>query len=131
MFKDIDEMFDNMFTSTRDSWGTWPIDVYTTEKELNIELAVPGKTKENIELSHKRDNGCNQLKIVITSDEKEPEEERNYIVRKVKRNNNQTLTISIPEKYDMGSLSAKCDNGLLVIKLRQLPELDEIKYTIE
>lgn len=99
---------------------SWPGNIIV-EKDgsKTIEIAVVGKTKEDIEVSSHKDknDGFNRLTIKIADTTKEDkEDDRKYEIHKIK-NGKTTIEIAVENKYDLTKLTAKVENGLLTISI--------------
>ena len=96
-----------------------PMNVYVDkEKAKVIEVAVCGKTKEDMSVSYEfGDDGFASLMIDF-KDEEETEDatEKEYQVHKLKKITKK-LGLVIENRYDMDKLSCKVENGLLTIKI--------------
>jgi|TARA_R100000482_G_C4976457_1_gene81374 HSP20 family protein len=83
-----------------------PVDIYESDKGLNIDIACVGLTKKDINLTIEGDI----LKVEYKKSNKETE--LNYIQRNIaKRSFNFGWRIS--RKFDLSNLDAKLQNGLL------------------
>ena len=83
-----------------------PVDIYESDKGLNIDIACVGLTKKDINLTIEGDI----LKVEYKKSNKETE--LNYIQRNIaKRSFNFGWRIS--RKFDLSELDAKLQNGLL------------------
>ena len=83
-----------------------PVDIYESDKGLNIDIACVGLTKKDINLTIEGDI----LKVEYKKSNKETE--LNYIQRNIaKRSFNFGWRIS--RKFDLSKLDAKLQNGLL------------------
>ena len=83
-----------------------PVDIYESDKGLNIDIACVGLTKKDINLTIEGDI----LKVEYKKSNKE--NELNYIQRNIaKRSFNFGWRIS--RKFDLSELDAKLQNGLL------------------
>jgi len=83
-----------------------PVDIYESDKGLNIDIACVGLTKKDINLTIEGDI----LKVEYKKSNKE--NELNYIQRNIaKRSFNFGWRIS--RKFDLSNLDAKLQNGLL------------------
>lgn len=89
------------------------LDVHETEKELQINLEVPGLTEKDIDISMSRD-------VLTISGEKKEEKEENAkgIYRMERRYGSFSRSIPLPENYvDTEKAEASFKNGILTIKL--------------
>ena len=89
----------------------YPVDIYETENNgLRFELAVVGLNQEDLDILVEGDT------LRITHDRKTVEEERNYIQRGIARRSFD-LAWKVAAKFDLTSLTATMDKGLLIIDI--------------
>ncbi|WP_026915483.1 Hsp20/alpha crystallin family protein [Christiangramia portivictoriae] len=122
----IDDMFKNDWlggTSNVNSIGTSipAVNIKETEDNFSVEVAAPGKTKEdfNIEL----DNDV----LTISSDSKkevEKTEDQGRFTRREFSYSNFRRAFSLPDSVDSSKISATYKNGVLEISL---PKKEEAK----
>ena len=92
----------------------YPVDIYETDKGLRFELAVVGLDKADIDIQVEGDT----LRI---KHEKQDQEARQYIQRGIaKRSFDLAWKVAI--KFNLASLEAKLEKGLLII---DIPYADE------
>lgn len=87
-----------------------------------VEVAVVGKTKENISVKGVVEDGKTFLLIDTsekekTEDEKTTEEKRTYTVRKIKGTGKLSIKISVPSAFDLSKAEKTIENGLLTVKI--------------
>ena len=104
-----DDFFNNLYE------GNLPAtNVSESDKEFNIELSVPGFSKEDIKVEIEKD----VLKISATSEEKKEEKDsEDKILRQEFRSSSFTRSFSLPENVDIENISALQENGILRISL--------------
>ena len=88
----------------------YPVDIYETEEGLRFELAVVGLNQEDLDILVEGDT------LRITHDRKTVETERNYIQRGIARRSFD-LAWKVAAKFDLTSLTATMDKGLLIIDI--------------
>ena len=89
----------------------YPVDIYETENNgLQFELAVVGLNQEDLDIQVEGDT------LRITHDRKTAELERNYIQRGIARRSFD-LAWKVAAKFDLASLTATMDKGLLIIDI--------------
>lgn len=109
----------------------WPYNVIEEEDgATTYEIAVVGKTKEDIKISSKHTDTIPMLIIEVNDEKKETK--RKVLEERIKRGQLR-LEISIEPKYDLDNLKATVANGLLTVTvpLKAKPEEVEKQYTIE
>lgn len=128
-----------------------PVNVFDDEEGTRyIEVAIPGKTKENVKitsqstldkplpphLASKYSSVNAYLRIEVKADE--PTEERkklaearkNGIVR-IKGMTKLSVVIPLTSDLDVNALKAKVENGLLTVTVPKVPEVKPKEFTIE
>jgi len=98
-------------------------DVYETDKDLVVEIQVPGFEKKDIKISFQDD----YLKIEGKTDEEKEEKEKNYW-RKEIRKGSFVKVIPLPRKVDPKKAKASFKDGVVKISL---PKIEEAKETGE
>ena len=102
----------------------YPVDIYETEEGLRFELAVVGLNQEDLDILVEGDT------LRITHDRKTAEAERSYIQKGIARRSFD-LAWKVAMKFDLQSLTASMDKGLLIIDIplseERAPKKIEIK----
>jgi HSP20 family molecular chaperone IbpA len=88
----------------------YPVDIYETENGLRFELAVVGLNQEDLDIQVEGDT------LRITHDRKAAEVEHTYIQRGIARRSFD-LAYKVAMKFDLASLTATMDKGLLIIDI--------------
>jgi HSP20 family protein len=94
-------------------------DVYETDKDLVVEMQVPGFKKEDIKISFQDD----YLKVEGKAEEEKEEKEKNYWRKEIRRGSF-VRVIPLPKKVDPKKAKASFKDGVLKISL---PKIEEIK----
>ncbi|MBU5317911.1 Hsp20/alpha crystallin family protein [Clostridium bornimense] len=110
---------DNFFTPFYKEANAFKADIKETENEYLVEAELPGVKKEDISLEYKDNN----LTISAKRDETIDEEKDNY-VRKERHHGTFSRTFYV-EDIKEDSISAKFDNGELIVTLPKLPKTEE------
>jgi HSP20 family protein len=124
------DMFGNVFTNDwlnfpqnyKEQFGTFPAaNVKESDKEFTIELAVPGKSKEDFKID------LDQNLLTISSEQKENKEEKteNY-TRKEYSYQSFRRSFRLPETADEQETSANYTDGILKIVI---PKKDSKKQS--
>ena len=102
----------------------YPVDIYETENGLRFELAVVGLDQEDLEIIVEGDT------LRITHDRKTADVEHPYIQKGIARRSFD-LAYKVAAKFDLSSLTATMDKGLLIIEVptseERAPKKIEIK----
>jgi len=101
-------------------------DVYETEKDLVVEMQVPGYKKEDIKVSFQDD----YLRVEGKAEETKEEKEKNYW-RKEIRKGSFVRVIPLPKKVDPKKAKASFKDGILTISLPKIEETKEIGEEIK
>lgn len=131
MFTEISDITDNMLTEDlflRDTWMP-AINVKEHNKDFEIEVAAPGFTKNDFEVSISDD----VLTISAESKREKEEKEENYS-RKEFSYNSFNRTFTLPKSVDLKKkIKANYDNGVLLIHLEKsdVSKIEEKRKMIE
>ena len=132
----IDVLFRNFFEN--DSFFSpalfadvkYPVDIHETKKDLNIEIAVAGINKEDIQIEE--ENGI--LRVFYEKQQEEKDEDKHYLQHCIaKRSFNFGWKIS-EDKFDLKKINANMDKGILMISIPKIKEdkkSPKLKNTIE
>lgn len=123
-FKDfIEKFFEEDFIFPLNHFAT---DVYETDKDVVVEMQVPGFKKENIKVSF----NDGYLRVEGKSEEEKEEKNKNYWRREI-RKGSFVRAIPLPIEVESGKAKAIFENGLLKIILPKIEtekrEGEEIK----
>lgn len=134
ILKELDTV-DTVFNNTAAKVNV-PMNIIHEEDGSNtIEVAVVGKTREDIKLKGIIEDGKTYLTIEtveneVTDEQKEAEAKRIYTVRKIKGTSKLSIKIFIPANLSIKELTAKVENGLLTINIPVCPEARPIEFTV-
>ena len=113
-----DFMNDDWFT-TRTSSAVPALNVIENEKNYELEFAVPGLKKEELNLPVDND-GIMSISMTRKNEENKEDNKRNYIRREFTYQEfNQSYIL--PDDADRAKISAKVENGVLTINVPKLP----------
>ena len=113
-----DFMNDDWFT-TRTATSVPALNVIENEKDYELEFAVPGLKKEELNLQVDAD-GVMSISMVRNHEENKDDKKRNYIRREFSYQEfNQSYIL--PEDADRYNISAKVENGVLTISVPKMP----------
>ena len=111
-------MNDDWFT-TRTSTAVPALNVIENEKDYELEFAVPGLKKEELNLQVDND-GIMSISMARKNEENKEDKKRNYIRREFTfQEFNQSYIL--PDDADRAKISAKVENGVLTINVPKLP----------
>ena len=113
-----DFMNDDWF-QTRTSTAVPALNVIENEKDYELEFAVPGLKKEELNLQVDAD-GIMSISMARKNEENKEDKKRNYIRREFTfQEFNQSYIL--PDDADRAKISAKVENGVLTINVPKLP----------
>jgi HSP20 family protein len=125
--KNLNVVLDEFFNALPSTWGrdgrsdtpTAPANISETAEGYHLELLVPGRNKEDFQVSI--DKGL----LTVSFDKKEEEtiKETKHIRREF-RLNNFKRTFNLDEKINSEAIEAKYENGILKF---YLPKKEEVK----
>lgn len=128
-FDSIDRLFERMTApsaaATVDTTQAYPFDLYETDDAMVLEMAVPGLTADELDLSIEG----RQLSIRATVPEPE-EDGRRYWTQSIPRGEI-GRTVKLPTGVDAESVHARVRDGLLVLTLPKVHEAKVKKIAIE
>ena len=113
--REIDRLFEDTF-GRGDGSGSWTpaVDIRETEKELRLDVEIPGMRPDDIEIT--TDNGILTVRGEKRSERKEGEEDGRYHV--VERSYGSfTRSFQLPQGIDDSKIDAECENGMLSIHI--------------
>ena len=113
-----DFMNDDWFT-TRTTSAVPALNVIENENNYELEFAVPGLKKEELNLQVDND-GIMSISMTRKNEENKEDNKRNYIRREFTYQEfNQSYIL--PDDADRAKISAKVENGVLTINVPKLP----------
>ena len=109
--------------------------IHEEDGSSTIEVAVVGKTREDIKLKGTIEDGKSYLNIEsvekeVTDEEKEAESKRIYTLRKIKGVGKLSAKIFVPANLSLKALTAKVENGLLTINIPVTEESKPVEFEI-
>ena len=113
-----------------------PVNIFQEEDGTGIvEIALPGKTKEDVKLTKKVVDGVNYLVFDLVEkkeDESEKKDEpptRKVLEKRIKVTKH--CELRVPPTQDLDKLEAKMENGLLTITIPATEEAKPIEFEIK
>jgi HSP20 family molecular chaperone IbpA len=114
---------------------------YDKNGAKHIEVAIPGKTKENVKLSVVAAKEGNVLNIEVTSGELTDEQKelaearKNGEMQRIKGMTSLKLSVNLGHQLDASAEAIKkglsCENGLLTIIVPKVPEVQPVEITFD
>ncbi len=128
----LDNAFDDLLDDSR-----WPrvnitspaINVTETEKEYELELAAPGATKKDFNVSLDNDNNL-VIKMEHKENEKHEDKKQHYLRREFSYSNYQQ-TLTLPDDVEKDKIEAKVEDGVLHVTLPRKEQTKKSQKTIE
>lgn len=122
LFRDF--MNDDWFTG-RTSGSVPALNVIENEKDYELEFAVPGLKKEELNLQVDND-GVMSISMVSKQEDSKTDNKRNYIRREFSYQRiNQSYIL--PDDADHKNIKAKVENGVLIINIPKVPAESQAK----
>ena len=122
LFRDF--MNDYWFTG-RTSGSVPALNVIENEKDYELEFAVPGLKKEELNLQVDND-GVMSISMVSKQEDSKTDNKRNYIRREFSYQRiNQSYIL--PDDADHKNIKAKVENGVLTINIPKVPAESQAK----
>ena len=125
LFDPFDRLFDLMSSSPPPRDTDTPMDLYETDDALVLELAVPGLTASDLDVSIEgRD-------LTIRADVATPDTEgRRYWTRTIPRGQT-TRSLKLPNSVDVDRVEARVQDGLLTLTMPKVNEAKVKKIEIQ
>ncbi len=133
VFDEFDRMFNELaapfFGETR-GFGesrsfTYPADLYETDDAIVLEMAVPGLTADQLDISIEG----RQLTIRAKYPEFEEVRDRRYWLQTIPRGE-LTRTVRLPASVDIDAIDAKVHDGMLLLTMPKVPEAKVKKIAV-
>jgi HSP20 family protein len=112
----VDELFDSfLYNDYHERYFAQPAtNVFETENDFRLQLAIPGLKKEEVSLNFQND--LLTVKAEVENKTESQSEESRYL-RKEFRAFNFEKQYNVPETVDVEKISAKFENGILQVIL--------------
>ena len=124
----LDDFLNTGLSAFEDRRGVPALNVKEDEKELALELRVPGMKKEDFQIHINEDNDLvisMEKKTESTEGDKGGKEESRYLRREFSYSKFQQ-TLILPDDVDKDKIDAKVNDGVLTIELpKRTPEEKE------
>ena len=127
---DFDDFFDTSFMPRINATAP-AINVIENDKNYEVQLAAPGMSKDDFKVSL-TDDGNLSIKMARKSDDKKEDKKSHYLRREFSYSNYQQVYV-LPDDIEREKISAKVDNGVLVVTLPKMTkqEAKDSKRQIE
>ena len=128
----FDILFKNFFESEVDFAPfnqirfNYPVDIYTTDEGMNIDIACVGVDKKDLDIKIEGDT----LRVEYKKESTEEESKIDYIQKGIARRAF-NMGWRISRRYDLSKLDAKLENGLLQLHMPITAESKPKKVTIK
>jgi HSP20 family protein len=132
LFEDIFQQFPSRYA--QDDWshaaqlGRYPVNIRESEKAWTLDLVAPGFEKSDFQI--KLENGL----LTISAEKKdENKQEQEKLVRKEFSFRSFSRSFTVDEKIDAASITAKYENGVLVVSLprKEEPKANPHQITVQ
>ena len=108
--REIDRLFEDTFARDGNSW-TPAVDIKETEKDIRVELELPGMKPEDVEIT--AENGVLTIRGEKRSERKEGEDSRYHVVERTY--GSFMRTFQLPQGIDEEQINANFENGILTL----------------
>ncbi|HEX7040068.1 MAG TPA: Hsp20/alpha crystallin family protein [Trueperaceae bacterium] len=117
LFSDIEQLLQPLTELGRGSIGVYhPLDLYETDDAVVLEMAVPGVSPEDLDLS------LEGRQVTIRGRSAETEDEgRRYWLRGMPRGEF-SRTVTVPSGIDANGIEANVEQGVLTLRMPKVPE---------
>lgn len=124
--QEMDELFGRFVGENRTVSAGWyaPVALWEDEKELRLEIELPGVRKEDVDLT------VHQGSLRISAERKGPEEDRRYWHNE-RRFGRLERIIQLPEAVDASHIDAQLRDGVLHLTLAKKPEAQPMKIAVK
>jgi len=127
----FDSAFDDLFNA---SWmprmnATAPaVNVKENQKAYEMDIAAPGLKKEFCRVNLDEDgNLCVKIENKMEHKEESKKEEKQHYLRREFSYSNYEQTYTLPENVDKDHISAKVEDGILMIELPKMTQEEQKK----
>jgi HSP20 family protein len=108
--REIDRLFEDTFARDGNAW-TPAVDIKETEKDIRVELELPGLKPEDVEIT--AENGVLTIRGEKRTERKEGEDSRYHVVERAY--GAFMRTFQLPQGVDEEQINAEFDNGILTL----------------
>jgi len=132
LFDDIFQQFPTRYG--QDEWsqaahqGRFPVNIRESEKAWTLELVAPGFEKSDFQIKLE-----NNLLTISAEKKEENKQEQEKLVRKEFAFRSFSRSFTVDEKIDAASITAKYENGVLVVSLprKEEPKANPQQITVQ
>ena len=118
----LSNFFDNSFLPESGASTLPPVNISETESQFHIELASPGRSKEEFQIQ------LEDGKLTISLEKKEENKEENkQFTRREFSLAAFSRSFTLPEDADQNAVNAEYQNGILVISIGKKEEVKQKK----
>ena len=93
------------------------VNIFETDSSYKIELAVPGIKKEDVKI-----NLNNELLTIFSEKSEEQIDEKKTCTKREYSYSSFSRSFTLPEAADKEKITAKCENGILVVTIEKREE---------
>ncbi|MER3479723.1 MAG: heat-shock protein Hsp20 [Meiothermus sp.] len=128
LFNEFDRLWSEVASSFANSWRLaegYPVDLYETGEEVVLEMAVPGISKDDLDIS------LEGRQLTIRGNfNPGASEERRYWIQGIPRGTFQR-TLTLPAGVEVDGVQATVHNGLLRVVMPKTPEAKARRIAIK
>lgn len=124
----LDDFLTNGLSSVKDRGGVPALNIKEDDKELTLELRVPGMDREDIQIDYK--DGI--LTLSGEKNEEKEEKDKDKYLRREFSSYSFHRSFELPEeKYDVAKAEASYTDGILEVKMPKKEMKDKVSRKIE
>jgi len=121
----IDQLLNDSFDSASETFKA-PVDIFETDKEFEIQLSVPGMSKNDFKIEVNEDN------LTISGERKLVKEGSEKKFHSIETSyGNFSRSFSVPKNIDQDNIKASYENGILSLTLPKSEKSLEKKIKVQ
>ncbi len=130
LFNDFDRLFSDLASrnSVANESLSYPADLYETDNHIVLEMAVPGLTAENLDISVEDRNLV--IKGKFAEEKSEENQDRRYWMQSVSRSEF-SRSLKLARTVDVDNIAATVENGMLKLEMPKVAEAKVRKIEIQ
>lgn len=129
LFNDFDRLFSDLASRSTVTNETlnYPADLYETDNHIVLEMAVPGLSAENLDISVEDRNLI--IKGKFSEEKSEENQDRRYWMQSISRSEF-SRSLKLARSVDVDNIAATVENGMLKLEMPKAAEAKVRKIEI-
>jgi len=129
LFNDFDRLFSDLASrsTVANEPLSYPADLYETNNHIVLEMAVPGLTAENLDISVEDRNLV--IKGKFPEEKSEENQDRRYWMQSISRSEF-SRSLKLARSVDVDNIAATVENGMLKLEMPKVAEAKVRKIEI-